>query len=574
MLFKYTYKPYVSKIPGTKYLSIFEPWGLPGEGWRAQPRIPLWGRAAISRRITIVQNGLGNAARELRVAGRDAAGATGYWSKPIFGDVWSFIRAPINIPEGDFLHPEKYDDGIGPRGPIADIRLRGSLWKDQKKVPDWSFEIPDFNILEGSCTLVIQRRQERVEVLLHPVEAWTHQRRGSPGRDGTPKAYLATIEIPTGAFDGISAEFREELERSILSNDRDLFRYFAEATTEYILIEPRDRSKVGYALLLTSSGEASTPPATFRVEKVSKLAEFERYASKELSISRDGPFVQGDLIDLRSRITANEKLAEEITARIKAFKTTQRNTDVSRFAYSTLNLVTHATLLYRIGPVHTLTRHSSAILALNEDQMDLVAGTRVWLDGMLLDLIERRIAAYSAVVRALEDDVAPAYLPRGYAENFRGYMDAAQLPTRLEGRFVPSPDVAYFPEAAQDGTLRACLRSLPIEQDFPGWMMDVGEEPAFSLLVELEDAAKKIYKRGGVDAGKKPLTLRARLHLVSTGAEEKDRELYRRTIGNATFPANSVPAILRWDGKTLTISRTTNTGVAIIFRGLLPRIDP
>ncbi|MDR1947933.1 MAG: hypothetical protein LBQ38_00930, partial [Spirochaetaceae bacterium] len=66
MFFKYTYIPYKSDLPGTDYFSNLNEWGLPAEDWRLQPPIPLGGKAAITRHITILQNGLGNGARELR----------------------------------------------------------------------------------------------------------------------------------------------------------------------------------------------------------------------------------------------------------------------------------------------------------------------------------------------------------------------------------------------------------------------------------------------------------------------------------------------------------------------------
>jgi hypothetical protein len=574
MFFRYTYKPYVSTIPGTKYSSILEPWALPGEDWRAQPRIPLRSRAAISRRIAIVQNGMGNAARELRVAGYDEEGQVGYWSKSIFGDTWSFVRHPLVLSGDDLLHPDAFVDGKGPRGPIADRRYSGSLWKDGLAVPGLRFEIPDFNILEGSCRLVIRRGEESASIIFHPIEAWTYVRRVSPGRDGTPKVYLATIEIQEDAFKGLSDEFRAELKRSILSSDRELFRYFVEATADYLLIEPRDPSKSAYTLFLTPSGDATYNPETFRVTQAAELGKCDRYASEELSMPSGGPFIRADLEALKKRIAANEKLAAEITARIKAFTTTQRRADVSRFAYSTLNLFSHVTLLYRNRYVYIITRHGGALLARNNELLDLVSETRIWFDGLFLELIEKRIQAYSNVARSLEAGAALVYLPKGYAESYLGYMAAAGLPQQLEGRFVPGPQAERFPEAAEDGTIPARLRPIPMEQDFPGWLLEVGDEPAFSLLVELEGAARKIYERNGISAFKKPLTIRVRLHLVSTGTAERDRDLYRKTLGDATISEGGVRGTLSWDGSTLVIKRIADSSAELLYRGLLPAPQP
>jgi hypothetical protein len=64
---------------------------LPNEAWRRQPSIPLDGAARLSGRITILQTGKGNAARELRVEGTDATGRTGYYAKPIYASTWAFV---------------------------------------------------------------------------------------------------------------------------------------------------------------------------------------------------------------------------------------------------------------------------------------------------------------------------------------------------------------------------------------------------------------------------------------------------------------------------------------------------
>lgn len=60
--------------------------GLPGHSWQEQPRIS----GSITQNITILQTGVGNAERELRVEGVDAQGSAGYFHKKIFDPEWSF----------------------------------------------------------------------------------------------------------------------------------------------------------------------------------------------------------------------------------------------------------------------------------------------------------------------------------------------------------------------------------------------------------------------------------------------------------------------------------------------------
>ena len=197
MFFKYTYVPYQSDIPGTNYFSNLTEWGLPAEDWRAQPPIPLEtgpdSQAALSRHITILQNGEGNGARELRVAGINADGQTGYWTKPIFDEAWTFRAVPLFFASSSLL---PRNGKQGERGKTLDTALRGFWWNDWEKEEGTTYEIPDFNILEGECTLRIIRDGEAYELTLYPVELWTYQKRDYlPGRTGPPKMFLGTFSL-------------------------------------------------------------------------------------------------------------------------------------------------------------------------------------------------------------------------------------------------------------------------------------------------------------------------------------------------------------------------------------------
>jgi hypothetical protein len=145
MFFKYTHIPYTSELPGTNYFSNLTEWGLPAEGWRAQAPIPLSGKAAITRHITILQNGQGNGARELRVAGFNEEGECGYWAKAIFAETWEFKTVTLYFHESSPLTAESN------QGQTRDKRFSGYLWNGNEREGEWSYEIPNFNILEGDC---------------------------------------------------------------------------------------------------------------------------------------------------------------------------------------------------------------------------------------------------------------------------------------------------------------------------------------------------------------------------------------------------------------------------------------
>ncbi|MBS0636385.1 MAG: hypothetical protein JSS12_02645 [Verrucomicrobia bacterium] len=63
---------------------------LPAEDWREQPPIVLEGQAYVSKDIQILQTGQGQAQRQLRVAGLNAEGKSGYYFKNIYDQDWKF----------------------------------------------------------------------------------------------------------------------------------------------------------------------------------------------------------------------------------------------------------------------------------------------------------------------------------------------------------------------------------------------------------------------------------------------------------------------------------------------------
>ncbi|MFP3090747.1 hypothetical protein LQZ21_10530 [Treponema sp. TIM-1] len=239
MFFKYTYVPYESDRDGTNYFSNLTEWGLPAEDWRPQPRIPLAGKAAITRHITILQNGQGNSARELRVAGLNESGETGYWTKAVFDDTWAFKAVPLFFAKDTVLQTAETSAGNpqGERGPSLDKQYSGYFWNGINEESGWEYTIPNFNILEGDCDFRIAWQGETCTLKLYPVEMWTYLKRNYvPGRTGSPKTFWATLVIPPNAFDGLSETFVQRLTEKYAEHDKPLFQYVIWAQDRYILM--------------------------------------------------------------------------------------------------------------------------------------------------------------------------------------------------------------------------------------------------------------------------------------------------------------------------------------------------
>lgn len=112
---------------------------LPPPNWALQPPITT---GKYTGRITIFQNGQGNAARVLRVEG-EQEGKTGFFYKNIFDSVWSFQQTglPLDLPFVDKSNPALPVDVTSP----FDRKLQGTLLRADPQNP-LQLEFVNFNI--------------------------------------------------------------------------------------------------------------------------------------------------------------------------------------------------------------------------------------------------------------------------------------------------------------------------------------------------------------------------------------------------------------------------------------------
>ena len=168
---------------------------LPGEDWREQPRID--GR--VTRNIAIIQNGRGNAARELRVEGLDAEGSGGYYTKAIYAGAWSFVSTGRPV-AGPFLN------GQEEAGPPLD----GDYRLEYRRLPDGA-RLRGFSPLNRRAEIVLPGF-ESAPLVFHT--------RGTflPNRSGRHWHLFGTIEIPqallsapaaAGLIKALGGNFRE-----------------------------------------------------------------------------------------------------------------------------------------------------------------------------------------------------------------------------------------------------------------------------------------------------------------------------------------------------------------------------
>lgn len=210
--FEYTYRSVIRyDDKGEDFGTSQAPYFLPLQPWRWHAPPKLEGRAQLSRDITVLQTGVGNAARELRIAGLGPDGSPGYYRKGIGAAAWLFVPSgDVTIDPPRLLSSEDVARGSAEYertgGRFEDSTLprmksyRGS-WRGELLIPVGDAEKPlpgvtlamDWNPYCPPARLKISAGAETVEATLHTVDLWTPEKRQRPGFDGTPLLLLGTL---------------------------------------------------------------------------------------------------------------------------------------------------------------------------------------------------------------------------------------------------------------------------------------------------------------------------------------------------------------------------------------------
>jgi hypothetical protein len=447
MFFKYTYIPYQSDLPGSDYFSNLTEWGLPAEDWRAQPPIPLAGKA--TRHITILQNGNGNGARELRVAGLNENGETGYWTKAIFDESWDFKIVPFNFSQDTLLPSANAEnpDVRGERGQSLDKKYSGyqwhipaaehpstqhiyqiPLWESGKKEEGWEYEIVNFNILEGDCDFRITRHNEICTLKLHPVEMWAYLKRDYlPGRTGAPKMFLVTLEIPNHAFDSLSAEFTRMLTEKYMQNDRKLFQYTLTASSRFMLLRDNDRLT---SVLFFTDGSISNNLTEFRHSYlVEDFAELQRYLSPELAFASSVALTTADIGELSNKIEANRLFRHVLKYQIRQLKWSELTAFKFNFGYIPLHYIARLTPLrfVDVPKIRTVTEFGDRIVLANSAYNKVIANIRILLDEKIIEIVDSRIKSYRALAKQLSKGAESVLLPEVSPVDILTFLDSLEF---------------------------------------------------------------------------------------------------------------------------------------------------
>lgn len=580
MFFKYTYERLPQKYDGTQYLSNYSPWALPSEPWLRQPDIPLEGQARLTRHITILQNGQGNAARELRVAGTNAQGETGYYSKAIFAHKpqdWSFVAAPLQLAEDTFLPvtaegvPQEVLDNLS--GPSQKLQFSGSLWQEGRRIPELTCTVRDFFMSEGACTLELSYRDETKSITLHPVEMWSYMFRHDPGRDGTQKNFFITFEYPAGSLESNYPEFQSLLHKLFADKNKVVFSSHAAATENlfYLAVDYKDPrqahrplsargdssipavavpmpKKDDFIFLLTSQGtDPQQDYTTLATTVLYNSPALEQFSSQQLRLEPGSTITRESKLELDRALLENQSYRKMLLQELELFKQYASKANVSRWGYNIADLLTTVTLLNQVDfpKIKTATSFSGEILEQNARTYKTQFKTRTWTYSHLLELLDLRIATYRTLQKVLEEGADAVQVPKKLHDTHFQYLVEAQFPTAVQGASSLGQDC------------QATILLLPDVPLFPGLCLVLQEDgETYFVLIELVNSAKQIFSRKNPPSPDKPLISTAKFTVFSdSGFIPKELQNSQKWKGT-----------VQWDGNELTVTAKTSLfGIKQLF---------
>jgi hypothetical protein len=414
MFFNYSYT--ATRRPhdrGEDPRTLYSVCRLPAEDWQQHPEIPLQDNARISREITILQNGHGNA-REMRVAGTDSAGRMGYYWKPLAGSSWNFRRTEEEIKRSRFL--ERGHAGRGPgRHPAhgSDLRYRGELRVKGDRV---LAELPDFNLHCSPATLRLNAGDEHVDLKLFTLDAWTYAVRDDPGRDGTPRVFLATIQLPGAAVTTGLAPPTARVVESLRRWHNKPNAFLVRASTTYVQL----RSNAPLGLVaggFTRAACSFQSVRDARVHDVERRNGYLRLATAEyLTLEGAGPPTSKAAADAHrwQKLALNRHTLAQITAHRRTERKNAIFETLVAWAFSLVNLIARLTLIAFLPRVRNISQIGGVLLhGQARTSRDLVRDAGRDFDAAQA-LLRQRIAALKPLlgVASRRSNRAPLWRPR------------------------------------------------------------------------------------------------------------------------------------------------------------------
>lgn len=197
-------------------------------------------KAAITGKITIALTGKGNAARELRVQGRDSSGRYGYFRKMIFDKTWEFIGTGEKFNDEDIIRDYL---GKAPEGKKLDKNYSGSVSKSGEA--DLKAELLDFYYFNSPARLRVHVNNKYFDMTFHTVDLWspTVQKKHHPELvghpSGEPRLLQGAIEIPDEVLNSSDPEIKSVVERYFSEFNKEPIAFTISADDRRVIIESK-----------------------------------------------------------------------------------------------------------------------------------------------------------------------------------------------------------------------------------------------------------------------------------------------------------------------------------------------
>ena len=542
MFFKYTYNNEKQKYLGSDYRSNFTPWGLPNEDWKKHPKIQLNGKAKITSAITIFQNGKGNFAREMRVAGISPEGKIGFYKKQLNDKSWAFVEAPLILDESLFLDTNSNINLS--YGKKNEFSYSGKLIIDGKEIKDLELKIPNFVMSEGFCNLEFIYKNEKTVLTLHPVEMWTYLVRYNPGLDGTSKKFFVTAELPENFFKNIrNSEIKNILLKIFENKNKVLFSFVAEASDQYFQMIPnKEGTKPNTIFFLTKqNSNISVNPEFYKATRLYEQPNVKMFLDESLLLQPKATYTIQNRSLIETKLERNILYKQFLLNELETLKKYKHKTNLSRWGYNVIDLITSITFLNKIDfpKIKTISMFGNDIMTTNAVTMQSTTDAKEWTYNHIIELLEMRIQAYKNLIDKFDDNHFSSELPFYLINSYPEFFEKIGTPDSLKG---------YSPLYEKKAEL--------ISQDdipfFPGFILGIGDSSDYILyLVEISNPTKQIinlFTNGYfLYTEKSPLKLPVKFTVISTNIIENK---------------NNIPDIqklkkqkgtLLWDGENITL---------------------
>jgi hypothetical protein len=426
MFFKYTYVAEKQPYKGSDYRSNFTHWGLPNEDWHRQPQIPLMGKARLTKHICIFQNGKGNDARVLRVAGLSPEGHTGYYWKNLTDIKWQFEKAPLVLTEGSFL-PES-ERGKIIRGNKNEYSYTGVVLKDNTTVSGIVCSIDDMTLTsEGSCTLKITKGTETKQIPLYLVEMWTYMTRYDPVFDNTPKSFFVTPHFDAKNITSSDAGFNNLLSDLFQGRNLELFSATATAAGPYLTFNFR-KDTTAYTVLLHSSGKSEQAFAGIQAVNTDENRE------QNARLDTKKTYTAGDIPLIDAVAEMNRQKIAETNKKIKRYKEDATVTGISRWGYTIADTLAALTLLKQVDmpKIKTMTSFGGRLMSQNADNFQFLSEYKSFEYPYEIQLAENTITECTNLKRKITEN-GKAETDALFRSDYQGYFDLVRLPQEIKG---------------------------------------------------------------------------------------------------------------------------------------------